>query len=299
MTSNFKFQIINSQNRGFTLIEVILVVIILGILATISISDFILFKKKSDLNNSVQEFTGILKFAQNKALSSENDSQYGVYLDATVSPSKYVLFKGASFALRDASFNNQTYFLANTVEFFGISLGGGSEVVFNKLTGTAMQSGSVSLRLASNASQTKTVYISSSGTVSFNLLNPSDANRAKDSRHLHFDYSRSINTANENIKLTFNGNVDQIIPIAAYLTGGQINWQGTVNAGGANQTVRIHTHKLNNPDTRFSIHRDKRLNDKSLVITISGDGSGNLAQYSADGLTTTYSSIYVSNFVWQ
>ena len=88
---------------------------------------------------------------------------------------------------------------------------------------------------------------------------------------MHFDYSRAIDTAKEIITLTFDNTVTQTIPISSNLVAGQILWQGTVNVGGTDQIVRVHTHSLNNPTSQFSIHRDRRLNTKSLKITISLD----------------------------
>jgi len=295
---NLKSKILNCE-RGFTLFEIIVVVAILSVISTIIIANFFVFQKKTDLDNGFQEAVAVLKLAQNTTLASENNSQYGVYFDTAVSPNQYILFKGTAYALRDVSFD-KIYLLPQTVEFFEISLGSGSEVVFDKLTGTTGQSGSASLRLKSDTSQTKVFYISSSGAIGFQpLATPSDNNRVKDSRHLHFDYSRNINTSNENITLIFNNNVEELIPISAYLVSGQLDWQKTVNVNGSNQIVRVRTHRLNNPDTQFSIHRDRRFNNTPLKIIISGDGSGSLVEYSADGLTTTYSSIYVSNFGWQ
>ena len=117
---------------------------------------------------------------------------------------------------------------------------------------------------------------------------------------MQFDYSRFIDVNTENIILNFNNNqVIQSIPMSQYLSTGQFDWSGSVSVEGTNQTIRIHTHRLNSPDTQFSVRRDRSLNNKSLKITISGDNSGNLANYSADGLTTTYSSINVSNSTWQ
>jgi len=295
---NLKSKILNRE-RGFTLFEIIIVISILTVLAVISVTDFVAFQKKTDLNNSLQEVVSILRVAQNKTLASENSGQYGVYLNTVTSPNQYTLFKGISYASRDVSYD-KIHSLPQAIEFFGINLGSGNEIVFDKLIGTTGQSGSASLRLKADTTQTRIFYVSSSGAIGFQPpVTPPDSNRIKDSRHLHFDYSRLVNTLNENIVLTFDGSVNQTIPISMYLIGGQIDWQGTVSAGGTNQTVRVHTHKLNSPDTQFSIHRDRRLNNKSLTITISGDVSGNLIQYSADGLTTTYSSIYVSNFAWQ
>lgn len=285
------------KSKGFTLIEILIAIVIFSILTAVVIADFSLFSKRSSVDQDTQEFAEVLKLAQSKALSSENSSQYGVYIDTGVSPQKYVLYKGTTYATRDTT-QDQPHWISKLDEFYLISLGGVTEVAFQKITGSADQSGNVSIRYKQDTSQNKTIYISSAGTISFSSSTPSDSNRTKDSRHLYFNYSRSIDTINENITLTFDGSTDQVIPIDSNLIGGQIDWQGTVVVGGSNQVVRIHTLRLNNPDTQFSIFRDRRYNTKSLVVTISGEG-GNLASYSADGLTTNYTSVYVSSFAWQ
>ncbi|MBI2050167.1 MAG: type II secretion system protein [Candidatus Staskawiczbacteria bacterium] len=90
-------------SRGFTLIEIIVVITVLAILIAVSIVSFYSIQKKSALDNGFEEFVSALKLVQNKTLSSESNSQYGVYLDSSVLPNKYVLFKGASYALRDVA----------------------------------------------------------------------------------------------------------------------------------------------------------------------------------------------------
>lgn len=289
----------NKNNAGFTIFEVVIVIAILSLLAVIPIADFVLLQKRTNLDNSVQEFAGVIRLAQNKTLASESNSQYGVYLNTSVSPNQYILFKGTSYSSRDVACD-KVYILSDKLEFYGIDLAGGSEVVFDRLTGATEEAGSVSFRVKTDVSQNKTVYISDSGAIGFNqpaVL--TDGNRVKDSRHVVFDYNKVIDTVNGNITLTFDSSVVQQIPISQYLTSGQFDWEGNVSCGGANQRIHIHTNRLNNPDTQFSVFRDRRFNNKSLDITSSGDSSGSLAHYSADGLTTSFSSIYVSNFNWQ
>ena len=286
------------NKKGFTLFEVVIVVFILGALGAVVVGGIALFQRKTELNNAVQEFAAVVRLAQTRALASQQESQYGVYINTSAAPAQYVLFKGASYITRITS-SDQTYSLPKTVEFSQVNLAGG-EVTFEKLTGFSSQSGDISLRLIQNPSEAKTIYISNSGTVDFSLAQaPSDVARLKDSRHVHFDYSRAITTATENVVLTFNGATVLTLPIASNMATGQFYWQGTVTAGGTPQTLDVRTHRLNSPDTQFSIHRDRSLNDKTFRVTISGDTSGNLANYSADGATVTHSSIYVSNFTWQ
>lgn len=297
MISKIKLQISNS-GRGFTLLEIVIVIFILGSLAAVSLPAINTLALSTDLDSGMRQFTTALKLAQSKTVSSETDSQYGVYMDTGVFPNKFVIYKGATYAGRDASYD-QHFWLPKTVEFSGISLGGGSEVVFEKLTGYALQSGSIAVRMISNTAKLKTVYISGSGVFSEVAPGSITDTRAKDSRHVHVDYSRVIDTNTESITLLFDGTVSQVIPLVSNMSNGQIEWTGTVTAGGSPQTVRVHTHRLNSADTQFSIHRDGSLNNKTLRITISGDATGNVLLYSADGQTTSASSFYASNLIWQ
>ena len=76
--------IIKKSGFGFTLIEVFIVVAILSVLSAVSIATFVLMQKKSDIDNVSQEFVTVVKLAQNKTLSSQQDSQYGVYINTAV-----------------------------------------------------------------------------------------------------------------------------------------------------------------------------------------------------------------------
>ena len=289
---------IRKSDTGFTLIELLIAIAVLLIMGVIVIPNIILLQKNPPLNTAYEEVITLLRVAQSKTLSSEGNSQYGLYFDTASSPHRYIVFKGASYATRDSAFD-RAYALPGTVEFSQINTGAASEVVFDKLTGSTANSGNISLRLKDGTGQAKTIYIGNSGTISPSEITSPFDDRLKDSRHIDFNYSRNINTASENIILTFNGSTVKTVPVNEHLNNGQIDWQETYDIGGSNQTVRIHTLRLNNPDTVFSVYRDLRFNDKSVVVELSGDATGALASYSADGSTVGTSSIYVNNFVWQ
>ena len=275
-----------------------MVIGVLVILFTIFVCVYTFFQLRGDLDNSAEEIILNLKLAQSKTLASEGLNQYGIYFDSTTSPNQYVLFKGASYASRDVS-ADIVFKLPQTLEIYSINLGGGNEVVFKRVTGASMQSGSVSLRLKKDPAKNITIYIENSGRIgAVAPSSPSDT-RIKDSRHVHFDYSRVIDVNTEKITLDFGSGVTKDIILLNNLQGGQIDWEGQVLVNDSNQKIRIHTHRLNNPDTQFCVHRDLRYNNTTLVVTISGDTTGNLIQYSSDGLNTTFSSSYVSNLIWQ
>lgn len=282
-------------NSGISFIEMIMVVAILVILVGIAVPVFIFFQRGLEFNNNIEEIISVLRIARNKVLASEGSSQYGVYFDNTGSPHQYILFKGESFVLRDNSFD-EIYNLPDNIEVYDIDLSGGNEVVFDRVTGNTSQPGHISLRLKTDLTKTKTIYIEGSGYVKLTApVVPSDANRIKDSRHIHFDYNNVIDTANETLDLFFDGSVNKTIIIADNVKNGEIYWEEEVDVNGEIQKIKIHTHNLNNPNTLFCVHRDTRYNNKSLAITISGDGTGTLIEYSADGSITTSTSIYVPN----
>lgn len=286
------------KNLGITLIELLVSIGILIILTSIFVAALGPFQKESDLNNTAEGIINALRLAQNETLSSDGDSQYGVYFDKAASPHQYILFRGGDFASRDDSFD-KIYKLAKSVEISEADLSGGQEVIFNRIEGTTNQPGSVSLRLKSDFSKNKNIYVEESGRVGLSApAVPSDENRLKDSRHLHFDYSRLIDTASESLTLASNFANKEIL-IADCLKDGQIYWEGEILVEGEAQKLKIQTHKLNSPDTQFSIRRDRRYNSKPLIITISGDASGSLVEYSADGLAVDSASIYVNDLVWQ
>jgi len=304
-----KFSIYNFQfsRKSFTLVEVLVVIVILIIVTGITASGIFSFSKTSDLNNATEEIINILRLAQSKTLASQGASQWGVYFSTSTFPNQYILFKGDVFDSRDSSFD-EVHLLPRNVEFFEINLWQGKEVVFERITGYASstsQIGKISVIIRGEPSKIKNIYIENSGLIS--LSNPSvinDTDRLKDSRHVHFNYNRLIATSTEKIILTFfydTASTTQEIIIADNLKDNQIYWTGEVNVGGEIQRLEIHTHWLNDPinGTSFCVHRDRRYNHKALNIRLSGDTSGNLISYDADGQTTKGTSIYVSDPIWQ
>jgi type II secretory pathway pseudopilin PulG len=294
------------MRKGFTLIEALLIIGILFILFFVAFPNFRFFQKESDLKDSSEEIINTLRLAQSKTLASEGASRWGVYFETSTLPHQYILFKGESFANRDV-LADEIHKLPNSIEIYEIDLWGGKEVVFEKVTGYASstsQVGKVSIRLKSDPTKNETIYIENSGLV--RLTNPtsvSDSERIKDSRHVHFDYTRQISTSTETIILTFtygaSTTVKEII-IAENMKDNQIYWDGEVNVGGEIQKLKIHTHRLNDPifGTQFCIHRDRRYNNRALKVEISGD-SGDLIEYDAEGGTEKGNSFYVSDPVWQ
>lgn len=285
---------------GFTIIETVIVIAIITILSAIVVLGYTSFKKNSDLDNNVQEFVSALRSAQNKSVSSKDNSQYGVYINTGDDPNEYIIFKGSDYESRDPAFD-QTKLLQNNAEFYDVNLGQGApEIVFDRLSGSSEKFGSVSMRLKSDLNSHKTIYITDSGVISFtppeDLL---DSSRIKDTRHILVSYNRVIDTTNGIITLIFDDSQTVAIPISSFLEGDQLKWSEPTDVGGSEQIVKINTIRINSPDTVFSVFRDKRYNNKSLKIAVYGDSSGYFIEYSADGENVDHSSTYVTDISLQ
>lgn len=257
--------------KGFTLLELLIVIVILIPLGVAGISSYHSFISQIKLNTAVPQIISTLHLSRDRTLASEGASSYGVHFEAN----KYVLFKGLSF--NPSAVDNEEHKLPAEIEIYDISLGGGSDIVFDRIKGTTSNAGSVSIRIIRNPIKYKTISILSSGQAGLEGLVEPIGTRISDSRHLHFDLGWSIqNSTTLNLHFTDppNPDVNFDIVMADYFDAqkSQFNWEGTMDVNGAIQTLKIHTHFLDPSNTLLCIHRDRRYNDKALSISIDSQG---------------------------
>ena len=279
--------------KGATLLEVIIGIAVLFILIAIALPSSST-KKTMDVQINAQQIVSTLSLARSRTTASESDSQHGVFFD--VVSSSYTLFEGSDYASRDIG-EDQVFEISSSVEISSVSFAGGNEIVFERIYGSTLQSGSLVLELVSDPSVTSTVLVAPSGQINTSSpLVPSDNDRVVDSRHVHIEYvGRDINTSTENIVLTFP-TATEIIPISDNMSGGEIVWSSTIMVDGEEQQLSIQTHRLNDImlGTQLSIKRDRGFNTKALEVSLSGDVSGEIIIYTALGELTPGTSIYAS-----
>lgn len=146
--------------KGFTFIEIIVVIMILGLITGFIFISLSSLRKSQLLNSAVDETTALINEARSRTLASRDFSQYSIHFES----SRIVLFKGTIFS--EPNFENEETVFSYDIEISNISLnGGGSNVIFQKLTGKTDEYGSITLRIKSAPSKTRTIIINATGIV--------------------------------------------------------------------------------------------------------------------------------------
>lgn len=149
--------------HGFTVIETLVVVAIIALTVTIIAISFSKLNASQALDKSATLITSTLDEARSLTLSSKDDSQYGVYLEA----SRIVLFRGTTYSSSDPA--NVITNLHPLVGLRNITLsGGGTSVVFKRLTGDTLEAGTMEVFLNASPETFRTITISSTGIAELN-----------------------------------------------------------------------------------------------------------------------------------
>lgn len=141
--------------KGFTITEVLLSVVLLGIIASMSIPFYRTYLDRNELDQTTMTLAQTLRRAQFMSIAQDGDSAWGV----KVSSSSILLFKGASYLTRDQNVDESTT-LVPTIGFSGLS-----EVVFQKGSGVPSTTGTSTFIL--NNGDTRNVTINQKGMVSY------------------------------------------------------------------------------------------------------------------------------------
>ena len=142
--------------RGFSLIEILIALILLGILLAISIPVGLNLLYMSQLDSAADNVLGHLRFVQSRAMTQEWDASHGIYVTST----SYTSFAGDSYMMRNTAFD-QTFDFSGWVT--ATTTFSSRDVVFSRLTGLPEEEGSLTL---SNPHGSRTIRVNSQGRIS-------------------------------------------------------------------------------------------------------------------------------------
>ncbi|MCX6701946.1 MAG: prepilin-type N-terminal cleavage/methylation domain-containing protein [Candidatus Zambryskibacteria bacterium] len=155
---------LNSHSfSGFTLIETLISLAIIMSLSVIGFQSFQNVNNSEALNKDISQIISVLRQARSLTLDSKNADQYGVHFEN----SQVVLFEGTTYISSDI--NNVKTSLNNRVRISSIVLsGGGSDIIFEQLTGKTSQDGNITLSLINNPSNIKRITVYKTGLAEIN-----------------------------------------------------------------------------------------------------------------------------------
>lgn len=148
---------------GFTLFETIVVIAILGLLAGTLWTLFSGPNFNPPASRDATLLISILNQARSLTLGSKDNTQYGLHFEN----SRVVLFRGDSYVASDPFNVSSELNAAVSISEINLS-GGGTEVVFERLTGKTEQNGSISISLNADPAVSKTITIHESGLSEIN-----------------------------------------------------------------------------------------------------------------------------------
>ncbi len=149
-----------NKSLGFTLAETLMVVAITVMVSMIMFFSFSNYSSTEALSKDQARVVSVLEKARALTLDSYNSSQYGVHF----ATSTVTIFTGTTY--NPANSSNLVTTLNPRVQISNITLvGGGSDILFNRLSGETNQMGTTTLSLVANDSVTRTVAIYSTGLI--------------------------------------------------------------------------------------------------------------------------------------
>jgi prepilin-type N-terminal cleavage/methylation domain-containing protein len=144
-----------NRTGGFTLIEVLLSVSIIGLLVGLSLPVYESFVRRNDLDLTTQVVAATLRRAQTYARAVNGDSAWSVEIQG----SGVTLFRGTSFGSRDTSYDEVASIPGS------ITPGGLGEIQFAKLSAAPNVTGNITL--ASTTNDTRTISINAKSMVDY------------------------------------------------------------------------------------------------------------------------------------
>lgn len=155
-----------NQEKGFTILELIIVISIFAALSGVAAVELAAFKRGTTLESATKDIVSTLRLAHDKAMLGEdgdNNGQgdpWGIRFSNSTTDT-YLSFFGAAY---NAGNVKETSYLAAPHAFSAPGEGSNTDVIFTKLSGTTT-SATITI---TDGSQSKTITVDTSGRIGSN-----------------------------------------------------------------------------------------------------------------------------------
>jgi len=273
---------LDKNKNGFTLIEILITIAIFAIILGITIVAVRSFSDTVNLDNAGKIIGTNIKLAKMRSVGALNDTNYGVRFEGD----KITVFAGDTFDVSDPT--NKVVNLSDNVKISDISLaGGGIDLVFNRLTGTTNNAGTIEIELVNNSSEKKQIVINEEGQIDHVLFQTSLASPITNARHVHYNLGWNIESSTilrfERID-DFGTTVNDIDATAYFNTDkSEFDWSGeTIN--GSFQTAKIHGWLDASNNTILCVILDQTESDTLNIYFVDGVTKKITAYENVDGI---------------
>ncbi len=147
---------VNCSAQGFTLLEVVLVIGIMGVLVVLTATSISRFQQKNDLDLAVTSATDALRLAEERARAVDGDARWGV----SFATGSVTIFRGSSFAGRDSAYDEVTTLSDSIVA------SGTKEYVFARLAATTTNVGTTTW-IHQGINESRDVGVNAKGTITY------------------------------------------------------------------------------------------------------------------------------------
>lgn len=153
------------HDKGFTLTELLITIGIIAIVSIVASLNLFGYRGAQELDLMVQEIAITLRNAQDRSISQESSSRYGIHFENSVSSGGfYDLFSGATYAAGTIISKNS---LRPAIQFLDPTSGNSKDVIFAPVSGLPNASTTIIISLKRDASISKTIIINTNGQIQY------------------------------------------------------------------------------------------------------------------------------------
>lgn len=153
------------NNSGLTTIEILIVIVIIGVISTMSVVAYSNWQKGVRLVNAHEEIKTTITRAQQLATAAADNEIWGVHFETD----KYVLFQGSFYDEDDPkneSWNLSGVQIVDPENSLADGAGGyGPDLIFYKFIGTTANTGTIAIMPVSQPDVTRSITINASGQI--------------------------------------------------------------------------------------------------------------------------------------